>query len=323
MQRGCRDRDICARANCQNNIADFSLLQLHLRIHGSAYSSHQMDRSFAQLTSLFKRSVGAYSYKYSPLDEENHEIRLLTLLPGRFSEDIQINLRTERLTTTQIPKYEALSYVWGSTKSPKTIFISAHDQLRRTLAVTQNLAQALQYLRLKDDSRVLWIDAICINQEDLVERSKQVKRMADLYQLASRVVIWLGEEKDKSTQALKTFEQLSTKIEVDFVVNSAKPVLNEPSEQHWADIGQAPPLKKEQWLAMSHLLARPWFERLWIWQEAHLANQQSVVMCGLVEMSWSAFCSSALFLSLKPYSHLVESKGYRENVQRAADLCNK
>ncbi len=57
-----------------------------------------------------------------------------------------------------------------------------------TLAVIQNLAEALPYLRLEDRSRTLWIDAICVNQSDIAERTSQVKKMADIFSKVIRVV---------------------------------------------------------------------------------------------------------------------------------------
>jgi hypothetical protein len=100
-----------------------------------------MDRtSFAQIASLFTRNseniapkIHTNAFEYTPLDEAAHEIKLLTLLPGRFSEDVHINFRTEKLTATQIPKYEALSYVCGSIESPKIIFDDTYDEARLAL----------------------------------------------------------------------------------------------------------------------------------------------------------------------------------------------
>ena len=75
----------------------------------------------------------------------------------------------------------------------------------------RNLAEVLPYLRYEYRIRTLWIDAICINQQDLRERSSQVKIMGDIYRLADRVVIWLGSAKDKSAHALKILSQLISK----------------------------------------------------------------------------------------------------------------
>lgn len=80
------------------------------------------------------------------------------------------------LSGSQIPTYEALPYTWGSTENPVDIRIDGVDGGSR-LAVTQNLAEALQYLRYDGGrSRVLWIDAICVDRQNISERGHQVAR---------------------------------------------------------------------------------------------------------------------------------------------------
>src|SRR5436190_3937385 len=87
------------------------------------------------------------------------------------------------------PQFEALSHTWGPEESPQTIFVeevngSKHAPVLNTTKVLKartNLASALRHLRLPDKPRTLWVDALCINQNNYVERSEQVTRMADLY----------------------------------------------------------------------------------------------------------------------------------------------
>jgi hypothetical protein len=134
-----------------------------------------MTLSLDRIAVFFNRKQ-ADTYQYSPLNDAASEIRLLTLLPAEFSAKVHINLHTEQLTSDKRPSYEALSYVWGSTHNLVDIFVgSSTSSTQYTLAVTQNLARALPYLRYRDRKRVLWVDAICVNQKDLTERSKQVK----------------------------------------------------------------------------------------------------------------------------------------------------
>lgn len=124
-------------------------------------------------------------YSYESLAHPDH-IRLLTLLPGRPESELHAHLACVPLSKTQIPVYEAVSYTWDSTVHPGHICIGSCDQ--PMLTITKNLEAALLRLRHKSKPRVLWIDAICVNQQDLVERSQQVKRMADVYTLAVRVI---------------------------------------------------------------------------------------------------------------------------------------
>lgn len=111
------------------------------------------------------------------------------------------------------PHYEALSYTWGNTEDPEDAYVidSGPDGNEEcsTLAIYQNLASAFRHLRYVDQVRTFWVDAICINQGDIPERNKQVKRMATIYNLADRVVAWLGKEEYNSTQALATLQKLA------------------------------------------------------------------------------------------------------------------
>ncbi|KAK3695771.1 heterokaryon incompatibility protein-domain-containing protein [Podospora appendiculata] len=129
-------------------------------------------------------------------DPDNLTIRLLTLWPGAKYTPIQAHLTSVPLH--QSPPYEALSYTWGdpSQKSPITISGAAPFPAQR------NLKSALHHLRYPDKPRTLWVDALCINQDDAEEKSSQVARMGDIYTRAEQTVVWLGEEGEGSTEAL-------------------------------------------------------------------------------------------------------------------------
>jgi len=101
----------------------------------------------------------------------------------------------------ETPEYEALSYVWGD---DTTRFRVAVDN--SPFFVTPNLYSALRHLRLKDRDRVLWIDALCINQADEAERTHQVSCIGDIYREASSVIVWLGEESASSEIAMDFLE---------------------------------------------------------------------------------------------------------------------
>lgn len=134
-----------------------------------------------------------------------HHFRFLVLEPGLKEDDIRCNLQTasfDAVQKSQWPSYEALSYAWGDPLSFKEIEISGHP-----LAVTQNLFVALQYLRHVKDARHLWVDAICINQDDIPERNAQVQMMSHIYRGASRIVAWLGEQNANSDAAFDLIEK--------------------------------------------------------------------------------------------------------------------
>jgi hypothetical protein len=86
-----------------------------------------------------------------------------------------------------IMPYEALSYTWGDTEKTDKIRVNGCE-----FHVTQNLRLALEYLRLENEDRILWIDGLCINQMNDKEKGHQVQQMGNIYSRAERVVIWLG-----------------------------------------------------------------------------------------------------------------------------------
>ena len=249
------------------------------------------------------RTVAPYQYK--PLDEDLKEIRLMTLHDGDFTSDIKVSLHIVSLTPESPPSYEALSYVWGSQENPVIIHVDGG-----TLAITRNLAEALPYLRYKDKPRILWIDAICVNQGDLRERGKQVKRMVDLYKLADRVVVWLGPAKDNSDRGVRSLDHLGSQIEVDWVTEALKPA-SEDSEPHWTDFAERLPYGEKELLAIHEVLSRPWFERLWVQQEIRMAKSNSIFLLGSDTIDWQLLRKAIICLSRKswnrPNSELSET----------------
>jgi hypothetical protein len=238
--------------------------------------------------------------KYSPLDGSIEEIRLMTLLAGSFADDIHVVLRKIPFPAdniTHIPKYEALSYTWGSKSDLVDIIIDEGSSGRRALAVTRNLATALPYLRYEHTDRVLWIDAICVDQLNLDERSSQVERMADIYSCAERVVIWLGPETDETAHAFDLLSLLASRIEIDWVSEEVKSVLEEHSE--WVAQSTDLTFNEVEWSALHSVFSRPWFERLWVRQEVLLAGS-IILTCGFSGMPWHFFRSAAKCLFEKP-----------------------
>ena len=133
---------------------------------------------------------------YQPLPA-GESIRLLQLQPGPRDEPISCNLQPANFNDN-LPAYEALSYVWGSSSDTRPIICNG-----REVAVTRNLRNALRRLRRHDSTRLIWVDAICINQRNDEERGHQVRHMGSIYQRATRVLIWLG--KDESEEAEQAF----------------------------------------------------------------------------------------------------------------------
>lgn len=191
--------------------------------------------------------------------------------------------------------FEALSYVWGSAIGLRRIQVvqSVSEPVNSGhLAVTSNLETALRYLRLKSVARTLWIDAICINQQDLNERAAQVPRMGQIYGQARRVVAWLGPADSDVSCPLQLLERLGAQIEMSN--DGSLAIKSGVLFQEWAK--EKLPVSDEQWASLSRLLHRPWFERVWIIQEISLANPDAVVMLGNSSIPYSAFRRGAFVL---------------------------
>jgi hypothetical protein len=142
-------------------------------------------------------------YQHQPL-KNTDSIRVLYLQPGQFEDDIKAELTEVSLANP--PLYEALSYVWGSPTANSPISCHGKD-----LLVTANCIAAMRRLRIKKKRRVLWIDAICIDQSSMDERNQQVELMGDVYSKARKVILWLGEEStfsDFTISFLKSYHKV-------------------------------------------------------------------------------------------------------------------
>jgi len=94
-------------------------------------------------------------------------------------------------------RYTTLSYLWGTSTDNREIIVNEFP-----LAVTPNLWIALDHLRSDDADLILWVDAICINQADLEERTQQVQLMGDIYAGSTRTIAWLGPAAESSDVAI-------------------------------------------------------------------------------------------------------------------------
>ncbi|KAJ4366102.1 hypothetical protein N0V83_007737 [Neocucurbitaria cava] len=225
-------------------------------------------------------------YSYQLIDESNHEIRLMTLLPAQDREsEVVCDLNNVRLTEDNVPAFEALSYTWGPPANPSTLRVSSLTN--ESIEVTRNLSEALPYLRDPEKPRILWIDAVCINQKSLAERGQQVQRMASIYSLAERVIVWLGLDDTDTNLAMAACGLLDSKVDTNvggYAVLKCR--TNDPADAHWGDKHAPLPYDGATWQAIAKLLRRPWFSRLWIWQEIRLAKPNAVITCGTDTMPW-------------------------------------
>lgn len=260
------------------------------------------------------------TYKYEPIDKDSRQIRLLTLWPGVGFEAVKVSLDNVELEehsrpvfealSYQKPHFEALSYAWGPPAKAESIKVKGADDDHDSLFVTQSLAQALRNLRYVDKPRMLWADAVCIDQDNVAERSHQVNRMGDMYKFAARVVVWLGPEQDDSDVAVDLLADLGSKVHVDWDTHDIKPSEAAKDEPHWADHHLPLPYNSRQRAAVLHFVDRPWFTRLWVVQEVRLANE-AVLGCGSKTIRWSALKKALWCIHAKNMSPPIPSETWQ------------
>ncbi|KAI1121051.1 HET-domain-containing protein [Nemania abortiva] len=251
---------------------------------------------------LFLLQQASPQYRYLPL--RNNEIRLIKLRPARDGPRISVSFiytTVEEAAGT----YEALSYVWGSSTKPHVLLCDGSH-----LKITASLRSALLSLRLDSAPRQLWVDAICINQTDSLERGRQVVLMEQIYLHASKTVVYLGdksEDSDLAAEYLETHMQRVKRAVADFInqrrpaedgydmlqtcirtLGSSQAKLFEGFDQHAVQ------------KALVNLLSRPWFRRIWVIQE-FVVSPTVDMYCGKTECEWGSF--PAMF-----YHSFVEAK---------------
>jgi heterokaryon incompatibility protein (HET) len=220
---------------------------------------------------------------YSPLEEVN-SIRTITLFPGNFEENIVCTLNETNLD--QNPDYIALSYVWGD--SSQLVSITCNSQ---PFQVTRNLAQALRRIRITNQPVDYWIDAISINQNDKDERARQVQLMRTIFRSADAVLLYVGEATEEDMdglQLLMHLNDISEKIQPD-ITQPAVLDLGSPEES------SLPEPESVIWDHFQNFFRRVWFSRIWVLQEAAMATEDPVVLCGKIVIPWSTVARVAQF----------------------------
>jgi hypothetical protein len=223
-------------------------------------------------------------------------IRVLAVFPGAAGDPIQCQLRTVVLDNVgNAPAYEALSYCWGDHHETELISCNGQD-----FYVRPNLETALRHLRCTDRTRVLWADAICINQNNIPERNYQVSIMSLVYRQAERVVVFLGEASDTTEEALRLLNKLSDASEIFDNALSARQGMQ--SVWNWPELKDFLGLEVDARayyqsgpvLALNQLMQRPWFGRLWIVQEVTSAKE-ILILCGKFDIPWRKFYDGVKF----------------------------
>jgi len=245
---------------------------------------------------------------HSPLSDPSTHIRILTLPPSPDDSDV-IRCTLDAVAIDSAPEFAAISYVWGDATQRRDILIN--DQ---PVSVTANLATGLAAIRTRVrevggvalPGFLLWVDALCINQDDVAEKSAQVRLMGHIYGKARMVFAWLGESADDSDYAIDVLKRLAHEIHAESEgkrsnspsSGSSSPVLDSPglSSETPLWLHRMPELttfgedgaisnRNRAWVAITALLERQYWSRVWIQQEMVLAREM-LVLCGNKMIHW-------------------------------------
>jgi hypothetical protein len=284
-------------------------------------------------------------FSYQPLSEASrgrHETRLIYLHPGGFNDCIYCTIyHANILERRPQTEYTALSYVWGDATRKKSIQLgyyqlptsetartwpsapSQRAKCYKSLQVTTNLERALRHLRDRTSERLLWVDAICINQSDRKECLSQVKIMGSVYKKAVKVRIWLGSVSDlcvstpniqeelenyrlrqvpipggssdsllspeEGTEAVLSIERRIIEKALlaarDYVMDEDRLFGQETSDNWFPDELQS--------LGIRTIAMQPWWRRVWVIQEATLSKEDPVMQCGYLQFGYRRFLELA------------------------------
>jgi hypothetical protein len=235
-------------------------------------------------------------------------IRLLRILPGCGSSEIQCELKVANLAL--LPKFEALSYVWGCPDPAQEIDLDGHH-----VSVTRNLFAALTRLRLPDKERLIWIDALCIDQGNQQERESQVLLMRDIYSMPERVIVWLGEDEGQAAEAITVikraaeyfYSEIGKTSNDNIWYSDLEAIKTEDNIFATENRPGLPPIKPGEidlgWAPVKWFYDRPWFRRIWVVQE--VAFSQVIMYVGDLEVDWQTVVSAATWMFRKEYAMVV------------------
>ncbi|RYP20409.1 hypothetical protein DL765_002785 [Monosporascus sp. GIB2] len=216
-------------------------------------------------------------YQYGLFRDNDKSIRVLTLASGRPNDPLIGTL--EAVDVDSAGSYEPISYVWadpGPQDCEYQIYIRDADGERLLKLSGGSIFAALRRVRLPDRERRVWADQICIDQNNVEERSEQVQFMNKIYKNAKHVLVWLGEE-NKKGEAESTFTLIR---KLDELRNEA--ARGRPNDQSIRKLEHLVEKNKETLHALTN---RKWFKRGWIVQEIG-TKASATLFWGDAEIDW-------------------------------------
>lgn len=304
-----------------------------------------------------KSSLMTNSSPYEALPKPSC-IRLLTIEPGLERDKIRCNFQVVDLSVS--PPYEAVSYVWGNPNPPTLIACNGvrmnitqnlADALRRFRPLpdyfdTQRTVKPKRK-RGEDDPpewnepygywarrapadrprnrpcRLLWVDALCINQQDNDEKSSQVMMMRHIYARAKNVLVWLGPHVEEVVpQALGLMHTALRNLNREVTPGKPSPVAYEVStmEKHMARGFPSP--EAPDWMALEWFYGQAWFSRVWVLQEVAVAESITAFL-GDFEIKANYIGYAALWFVMKGYANEWGPLTLTGDLSKAAFLLNR
>ncbi|KAH7126392.1 heterokaryon incompatibility protein-domain-containing protein [Dactylonectria estremocensis] len=247
---------------------------------------------------------------YSTLRLTQHrDIRLLKVVPENRGV-VECNIEVVNLDDS--PGYTAISYTWGpSTNEEAARGISSQPSRpiscnSHTILVTESLYNLL--LRVRDygipASRHLWIDALCIDQDNPLERTSQVTMMANIYHSASTVLVWLGEEDEDAGRSFRLIGILGKHCR-DCLALITPQKLTQRDEEVTELLGRE--FDVSYWNSLAKFWQRRYFTRAWIVQEISLARK-AIAICGSHVVDWECVINVSRFLTVTSWTRWVSAR---------------
>ena len=238
---------------------------------------------------------------YAPLSSSGNVLRLCYVLPGNWDDSLRCYMVTVGMDNLQ---YRCLSYCWGAASATESMSINGHR-----LSVGQNLAHALRHLRARNMHSAVWIDAICINQQDNKEKSHQVSRMGEIFSGALEVLIWLGDDYARAAPGSSSmnYDVSSNNALIDALEHLAKGIIGglrdfAPFIIHadgTIEYGRYDRLVS----AVEKFLDSEWFTRAWTIQELMLTDHP-LMLYGGGTIRWETLRQAHIILD-----HFFRSRG--------------
>ncbi|VBB80632.1 Putative HET domain-containing protein [Podospora comata] len=252
-------------------------------------------------------------YQYKPLPTGT-SIRVLQI---KGVQEGKLCISLELVDLADDPFFYALSYTWGNPHANGVDFTEHFNTVSgeytsesktetvchgKSIYIQTNLADFLQELQSsleQQDSPFqiprshefrIWVDAVCINQDDLAERAFQVQMMGDVYRKAARTIIWLGRGDQYTTDAVEAISKLAACPQDVFVQSNITPFRQQEPDVYTAS--GVPYISWMEWCSLAAFFKRQWFSRLWIVQEVILSRELSL-MCGSHQICWEVLVTAA------------------------------